>query len=94
MRCSSGGAHKSRFFACGAPDFGVDGGPRFGREIAIEPGCRITAGERRLDGNGAGAAKGIDHWAVAVPHTEAHHGGRQRFAQLSLDDTLAVATFV
>ena len=71
----------ARFFARLRPDLGRQPCPLHGRKVAADARRAALGGQRRLDGNGAAAAKRVAEITPAAVARDVHERGGQRLAQ-------------
>ena len=76
------------------PHLGRKERPPLGVEAAVQPRRTVFGNERRLDGNGAGAAEGVAEGILPPIAGQQHHGRRQRLPQGSLHAHGPVAPLV
>ena len=71
----------ARFFARILPDGLVQPRPLHGGKVAVDAGRAPLGGQRRLDGDGAAAAKRVAEVTAAAVARDVHECGGQRLAQ-------------
>ena len=70
---------------------GVQPAPLLGVEGTLQPGRTVPGDQRRLDGDGPGAAEGVPEGVLPTVAAEDHHGRRQGLPQGCLHPDRPVA---